>query len=282
MESNKPSKSEQSRINGAKSHGPVTDAGKAQSARNAIKHGDFAQALKFLVPPHSSLLIHEERREFYKLFDANTEKWKPRDETELGIVREITDLEWSSMRARIVIHAMLNREVLRAAGEIVPLAPETRSVESTVAAYEALNSSRTVANLHREYASNTRLIATLQRRLAHLQRHWPGPEGNRITPIEEREFFDIPAPGERTQPPPSQVAENKDSGPKRKTKIINVRGPLTPEKVRLYQAVFPNRDLEFNIYEPIPSDDEESGSQTPPATPENAENRPPADPPVAA
>ena len=197
-----------SRENGAKSQGPSSDEGKAQSARNSIKHGDYAQALRFLVPPHSSLLIHEERREFYKLYDNNAGKFKPRDEAELGIVREITDLEWSNMRARIVIHGMLNRELLRAAGKIVPMAPETLSMECTIAAHEALASNRTVDLLRREYASNTRLMAALQRRLAHLQRHWPGPEGNLIKPVEEREFFNLPTPGERTQEPPPQPVEN--------------------------------------------------------------------------
>ena len=40
--------------------------------------------------------------------------------------------------------------------------------------------------------------------------------------------------------------------PKKRVKIVNVQAPLTEEKIRLYKQVFPNRDLQFNVYEPTP------------------------------
>ena len=62
------------RQNGAKSKGPKTGAGKQQSKRNAMSHGERATALKLFVPPRSDLLVYEDRREFYKL--VNFMCWK--------------------------------------------------------------------------------------------------------------------------------------------------------------------------------------------------------------
>ena len=47
-------KAEIARENGAKSKGPTTEEGKEKCARNAITHGERAQALKLIVPPHSA------------------------------------------------------------------------------------------------------------------------------------------------------------------------------------------------------------------------------------
>ena len=49
------------RQNGAKSKGPKSETGKRQSSRNAIIHGERATALKLFVPPHSALLVYEDR-----------------------------------------------------------------------------------------------------------------------------------------------------------------------------------------------------------------------------
>ncbi len=249
-----------SRENGAKSKGPKTEEGKAQSRRNAITHGQRAEALKLFVPPHSAVLLHEDRRVFYDLLDTNVAKYQPGDDPELAVVREITDLQWSNLRVRTALHALLNRELLRTADKIVPLVPEHATIENTVAAYESVATSPAVRLFRAEFASNTRLIMALERRLAHIQRHWPSNATRPVSTEPERALYEVPAPenDERTQKVPAQPVENTSSEPKRRAKFINVRYPLTPEKIRLYRTIFPNRDLEFNVYgepeaEPEPS-----------------------------
>lgn len=257
----KEERAETARKNGAKSKGPKSAAGKEQSKRNAIKHGERATALKLLVPPHSALLVYEDRREFYKLFDTNIAKYQPMDDHENAVVREITDLQWSNLRARLAIHTMLNSEILKTGGALEPVVEENRSIENIIAAYDALNQSATLKNFHKEYAVNTRLIAALERRLVRVQRRWPSEAKNLATSDEERKFYGTekepqeqkePEPAKGTQNEEPQPTENKQTTPKKRVKIINVQAPLTEEKIRLYKQVFPNRDLQFNVYEPTP------------------------------
>ena len=66
-----PAQQAASRANGACSHGPVTEAGKARSARNGTKHG--------LRGGPFALLPGEDRDEFAALHAAVTSDWGPRD-----------------------------------------------------------------------------------------------------------------------------------------------------------------------------------------------------------
>ena len=50
------------RENGAKSRGPITPEGKAQSRLNSIKTGENAEVLAQFVPPNSGILCHEDRK----------------------------------------------------------------------------------------------------------------------------------------------------------------------------------------------------------------------------
>jgi hypothetical protein len=243
------------RENGAKSRGPKTPAGKEKSKRNAIKHGERAEALKLLVPPHSACLLHEERLAFYDLFDRNLAKYRATDDHEKELVREITSLQWSNGRNRLALNALLNREIVRTGATLQPLDDLTYEIDNIVAAYENVAASPAIKLFHKEYAANVRLIATLERRIIRVQKHWPAETPQPANSNDEREEFGIPeatkqeAPNEGTQP--SEGKDGQTPNKKRK-KVVNVTAPLTPEKIRLYRTVFPNRDLEFNVYEPDP------------------------------
>jgi len=249
------------RQNGAKSRSPKTDAGKEQSQRNATTHGDRAAALKHLVPPHSAHLAFEDRREFYKLYDTNIAKYEPMDEHEKAVVREITDLQWSNLRARLAIHTLLNMEILRTGHSVAaaPVIEENRNIENIIAAYDSANKSSTLKDFHKEYAVNTRLIVTLERRLKFIQKSWPAKSTIIANSNEERAFYGAekeeiaPEPSKGTRNDDPQPIDTKESSPKKRVKVINVQAPLTEEKIRLYKLVFPNRDLRFNVYEPEPA-----------------------------
>ena len=236
------------RKNGTQSKGPKTPEGKQQSARNSLTHGAYATTLKLLVPPHSELLIYEDRREFYNLFDTNIAKYSPEDDHEKAIVREITGLQWSNLRARTAIHALLNRDILQTGADVQPLIEETLPLDQVLASYSHLAADPALRHFHQEYAANTRLILTLERRLHLVQRRWPAKNPKPATTLAERQQFD----GTNPTPEPAQPTENTETGPKKKVKIINIEHPLTQEKVRLYKRIYPNHDLQFNVYEPQP------------------------------
>ena len=81
-----------SRANGACSHGPVTEAGKARSAQNGTKHG--------LRGGPFALLPSEDREEFAALHAAVTSDWGPRDAYERRWVMELVACLWRQDRLR--------------------------------------------------------------------------------------------------------------------------------------------------------------------------------------
>ncbi|WP_321475418.1 hypothetical protein [uncultured Paludibaculum sp.] len=83
-------RSEQARINGARSRGPVAAEGKACSARNATKLGKYAQPASYA---HSVLLKNEDLPAFEGLVERRTQDFRPVNSFEASLVREIAALE---------------------------------------------------------------------------------------------------------------------------------------------------------------------------------------------
>ncbi|MGD9510952.1 MAG: hypothetical protein AB7I59_06220 [Geminicoccaceae bacterium] len=90
--SRSPAQQAAARANGARSHGPVTTAGKARSARNGTKHG--------LRGGPFALLPGEDREQFAELHAAVTCDWGPRDAYERHWVMELVTGMWRQDRLR--------------------------------------------------------------------------------------------------------------------------------------------------------------------------------------
>ena len=82
-------RSESSRINGAKSRGPVTPEGKARSSRNALTHGLTAQDICLSV---------EDQDQFNQLRSADVDKFQPQEAVETGLVNEMVAAKWRQQR----------------------------------------------------------------------------------------------------------------------------------------------------------------------------------------
>jgi hypothetical protein len=235
-------KAEIARENGAKSKGPVTAEGKEKSARNAITHGERANALKLIVPPHSACLANEERQGFYKMYDNLMAKYRPADETEHALVREIADFQWKSIRNKQMETAIFNRELMRQATRTPGSIPELRDLEISVAAQEALTGNKTIAELRKDTQVCLRSISQLQRRLKEMQKTWPAaapvppaPEVNDIQEMGEAENT------ERTNQNTQNTAKNYD-----------INGPVTPNVVNLYRDIFHKDEVELTGHPIIP------------------------------
>ena len=81
------------RRNGAQSTGPVTEEGKAHSARNALKHGYCAADI--VVPG-------EDAAQFERLLESVQADWQPASETERELADEIAVGLWRRRRLRRV------------------------------------------------------------------------------------------------------------------------------------------------------------------------------------
>ena len=239
-------KAQVARENGAKSKGPVTPEGKEHSRRNRITHGQRATALKLLVPPHSACLANEDRQAFYNLFDKLTAKFRPADDTELALVREIAEFQWKNTRNKQMEAALFNRELVRQGTRIQPSLPELRDLEISLAAQEALTGNKTVAELRRDTQTNLRAVAALQRRLAHLQAQWPGAEVVPPTPEEDRKL-----PLVRPEPADVRTDAESPQPPENTAKEFHVNGPVTAKVVELYSSIFHPSHLELVGHEPL-------------------------------
>src|SRR5262245_31008006 len=82
-------RSEQSRQNGAQSHGPVTPEGKARSAQNRTTHGMFSTRV---------VLETESKRVFQILAGLYHDLFQPQDQFETDLVDSLVHARWKIRR----------------------------------------------------------------------------------------------------------------------------------------------------------------------------------------
>ena len=82
-------KSDTARTNGAKSNGPITEEGKAISARNSLRHGLRAKAV---------VLPEESQEEFDELREDYIERFQPADCVESDLVDTMAVARWRLLR----------------------------------------------------------------------------------------------------------------------------------------------------------------------------------------
>src|SRR6202011_4130115 len=83
-------KSETSRLNGAKSRGPVTPAGREKSSQNALRHGG-ASSRTIVLPCESP----EEYRDLHETYKST---YNPDGAAETTLVAEMADARWRMIR----------------------------------------------------------------------------------------------------------------------------------------------------------------------------------------
>ena len=82
-------KAESSRINGTKSHGPVTTEGKSRSCMNSLKHGLTAKTL---------CLAGKSQDACNRLAQSHLDLWQPVNEVEVDLVEEMIVTKWLQHR----------------------------------------------------------------------------------------------------------------------------------------------------------------------------------------
>ena len=97
------SRSTQSRINGAKSRGPKTAAGKARSSLNALKHGRYGT--------NAIVLSNEDPEAFEELVAAFVAVVRPLNLVEYHLARELAGIDWRLTRFTAVESRILDHEL---------------------------------------------------------------------------------------------------------------------------------------------------------------------------
>jgi hypothetical protein len=94
---------EASRLNGAKSKGPVTNEGIARSSQNATRHG---------MAGHKLMVIEgESPQEWHENVDEHVREFQPETKLEWQLVIEIAAASWRLRRSKFVETAMIDMEM---------------------------------------------------------------------------------------------------------------------------------------------------------------------------
>jgi len=99
------SRSEQARVNGAKSKGPKTEQGKEKCAKANITHGAYAARI--------STLPFEDQEMYASMWQAAVDQLNPRNTLELNLVTQYVDWTW---RADRLLGAANDEALNRSAG----------------------------------------------------------------------------------------------------------------------------------------------------------------------
>ena len=160
-------KKESARLNGAKSHGPVTSEGKQNSSLNAVKHGLLSNTV---------LLPGESEYHFQQLLDSLIQTYNPQTDAEAKLVEQIAAVTWFQLRLLgIETETLATRMELQAQVLDAHVANLTPSRRIALAYAELADTSRVPANLDRHSTRLGRQLDRLHNQLLRLQSLRPQP-----------------------------------------------------------------------------------------------------------
>jgi len=136
------------RANGAKSHGPVSDEGKAKAAMNALRHGLSASSL---------VLNNEDRERFNHLRDSYIAEYEPATQTEMDLVEHMTASKWLLQRCWTLETATLDFAMDKMRSELVKTIVSTDQATRTALAFtSSVDESNALTQLNRYAARHSR------------------------------------------------------------------------------------------------------------------------------
>jgi hypothetical protein len=189
-----PAQSEASRLNGARSTGPATDAGKARSALNGVRHGLCGRTF-FLLPDENPAEFRDHEAMWLAV-------WSPRDLHEHEAAACAIRAMWREVRADRLEAQVLTD--LFAAGEI---AEDAEREAAKTAAFKALATLlRYRGRIEREHRAAMQALQSLrQRRLAPAPAPRPRePEPATTLPMTTAAHVTSPTAPARTSPHSAQ------------------------------------------------------------------------------
>ena len=146
--SEKLTRAESARINGAKSRGPTSPEGKARSSQNAVKHGLTAQQFLFM-PEHQA--------EFNAHLAAVISYWNPQCDYELYLATKLARAEYLHDRAESIQTNLIDLETIVVGDEIQRAFEHVDMAGAIALGYKSLDEHSTAhRNLDRHIARLSR------------------------------------------------------------------------------------------------------------------------------
>ena len=210
------------RENGAKSRGPKTDAGKAQSRLNSIKTGEHATTLAPFVPPTSGILCHEDRQKFYALVNQLTQIFQPVNHESAEMVRQIAIARWQINRLQSTLNSIWNFALLHDAVQPANVVEEHEDDFFAARTAEKLFSHKSPVDRIERHIDRLEIrIARLRRGIKDIHTHFP----NTAKPIETQDNTTQTQQPTQNSEPIVYVTEN------------------TPDVLAAYRREFPNHKI---------------------------------------
>lgn len=198
-------RSEQARINGAKSTGPKTQEGRDRCAKANITHGAYAARI--------STLPHEDQEIYAGIWQAAIDQLNPRNSLEIELVNQYVDWTW---RATRLLNAANTEAINRSAGFRL----NTPDLAWNHAYIRTITESNSVQCLEREASRCTYNAARVLKQLKDLRAFTVSREasqesvdlmgkitelGAQINPVSPWERIELPsAPANKPIPPRKQ------------------------------------------------------------------------------
>ena len=130
-------KAQAARSNGAKSQGPITEAGKAKSSQNSLKHGLSGSRV---------VLEHESQSDYDDLERSLINRFKPADTIERDLVQERAANRWRLRRIEEMESAVLTKAIHQ---QMEALGPDADRRQAQALAYAEVAESKSLRTLSR-------------------------------------------------------------------------------------------------------------------------------------
>jgi hypothetical protein len=192
-----------SRANGAKSHGPKTEAGRKRSSLNAIKHGLCSELV---------VINGESEEAFQTLRQSYLDRFQPSDPVELDLVEQMVAATWRIRRSWAIEVEVFNDAMddARIWLEAEGYEPDAKIPPHAALGIAAMKKERSLANLGRQEARLTRLYNRAMQTLLKLQQqnksrqNEPGDVAKKTLPLTQPAAQPpTPPPSKQFCPPPT-------------------------------------------------------------------------------
>lgn len=198
---------EASRRNGAASRGPKSDAGKARSALNGLKHGFRAATV---VLSNESQAVYDQLRESYIL------RFQPADQFEHDLVAQMVNAVWRLRRVQSHESALLDVEMFVQHDDLGKFFSKVDSLTAQALAFKAIAvHDPTVAHMldrqesryARQFERAHRMLLAARRQKRTAEPEPPAPP-EPVSPIESTVSETDAAPAQNPEPEPEIIPDS--------------------------------------------------------------------------
>jgi hypothetical protein len=222
-------KSETSRINGAKSHGPKTPEGKATSSQNAIKHGMTAR--------NTYILECENANEYQAFLAQHIAIHLPATPPEKELVEQMAIARWRIRRFVYAETVLIDCEVIRNRDKVEKEFDTLGcGVHVAMAIRSLADESRCLSLMSRYEARHQRCHDKAYAALRELQRSRTAQPTAPTPPVPDPEpapapTADNPSVSAGTPGVENEISPNKPTAPPDSSPSIHLCPPILPTKI---------------------------------------------------